>query len=324
MDSVLAHSQGARIIVIDNDSDEPAALLLDDYARRHAEIRLIRNSRNLGFIKAVNQGLKASAAPYACILNNDTQAGRGWLSEMIKVAESSGDIGLVNPRLEKFLLPRGGSDYLELDYCRGFCMLIKRQVMEKVGRLEEAYGFGYFDDKDYSTRAIRGGFRCAMAYKSHVYHIKDNSFKQRFTERIRGALYRRNERLYRRKWGKPLRILFVLRNNRAIIAGIYPALLRQHKASIFTSLEHPYFNHSAVKCFSVLPFLVAPLGFLHLWHNMTVKAEKRYDIVLCDDRPLYSALERVDGYKLRMVGSPDDALAAIKEAEEDIKKESAA
>ncbi len=314
VESVLANSSDARLIIVDNDSDETTAAMLRGYERGHDNITLITNGQNLGFIKAVNNGMRASAAPYLCVLNNDTQVGKGWLSELIKVAESSEDIGLVNPGLEKYAAFMGATGYLELDYCRGFCMLIKRRVVEKAGLLEESYGFGYFDDKDYSSRALRSGFRCVMAGRSRVTHIKDNSFKQKFAERVRGVLFEHNKRLYWKRWGRPMRILFVLKRTDTIMSDLYPVLRSQHKVNIITSLRCPTYNHSEIQCLGVPDLLVIPSALVHLLHNSTVKKEKRYDVVICDDDAVYAALKRVNGFKPHLTVTKEDALNNIEAA----------
>ena len=69
-----------RLILVDNGSGPETRSYLEELRKRPApEVKLIRNEENLGYIKAVNQGLKASDAPYVCLMNNDTIPGAGWL-----------------------------------------------------------------------------------------------------------------------------------------------------------------------------------------------------------------------------------------------------
>ena len=69
-----------RLILIDNNSDEVTGDYLGRIAEQDKKAILIRNRENLGFVKATNQGLRASSAPYACLMNNDTAASSGWLT----------------------------------------------------------------------------------------------------------------------------------------------------------------------------------------------------------------------------------------------------
>ena len=87
-----------RLILIDNGSDPDTR----DYLRSLEGIKdpgvvLIRNENNLGFVKAVNQGIKASRGQYICLMNNDTVAAKGWLSELVRILETDRDTGMVNP-----------------------------------------------------------------------------------------------------------------------------------------------------------------------------------------------------------------------------------
>jgi len=165
IDSIIRHTNYPYMLVmIDNGSNRET----EDYLKylkeeRGAGMLLIRNSENLGFVKAVNQGIAASNAPYLCIMNNDTIAAAGWLKELVDVIESDPSIGLVNPSSNTSgQFPGEGEsidDYAaslkkfkgriqELYTCRGFCMLLKREVIEKLGALDEIYHMGYFDDTD--------------------------------------------------------------------------------------------------------------------------------------------------------------------------------
>lgn len=66
------------LILIDNASDADTKTYLESLKNNGSiDVKLIRNEENLGFVKAVNQGLKASGAPYVCIMNNDTIATPG-------------------------------------------------------------------------------------------------------------------------------------------------------------------------------------------------------------------------------------------------------
>ena len=152
-----------RLILIDNGSEEDTRSFLESLAGDPSwNGILIRNEENLGFIRAVNQGLKASQARYVCILNNDIVVTEGWLERMVEFAGSHPEAGLLNPEqnhdpgkpmpgdLEAFARSRvqGRGKWMELDHCTGGCLLVKREVIQKVGVLDEAYGEGYFEDND--------------------------------------------------------------------------------------------------------------------------------------------------------------------------------
>ncbi len=174
---------------------------------------LIRNEENLGYVKAINQGLKISDAPYVCMMNNDTIPASGWLEKMIAFAEVHKDVGLVNPQCNGHLntpiesyaraLWKNKGKYMEMNQCQGFCMLVKRELIDKVGFLDEAYGIGGYDDTDYSMRAHLAGYRSVAIYDAYVYHRLHVSFDKAGD---REEWVRKNRKLFYDKWGKHLRL----------------------------------------------------------------------------------------------------------------------
>ena len=100
VDSIIKNTDclDYRLIIIDNASDEETKRYLESLkSSTSPRVFLVRNENNLGFVRAANQGMRLSEAPYVCLINNDTIAAKGWLSEMIRIADSSANIGLVNP-----------------------------------------------------------------------------------------------------------------------------------------------------------------------------------------------------------------------------------
>jgi len=181
-----------RLILIDNGSNAETRDYLVGIRERHpARVRLITNDKNRGFVKAVNQGLRSSKEAYICILNNDTVPARGWLAELVNFAQRHPDVGLLNPlcngHIERKLTINdyagliAGSNKekrMEMNQCQGFCLLMKKTLIEKIGYLDEAFGVGGFDDTDYSMRAHRAGYKSVCVYSSYVYHREHESFKK--------------------------------------------------------------------------------------------------------------------------------------------------
>ncbi|MFA5142630.1 MAG: glycosyltransferase family 2 protein [Candidatus Omnitrophota bacterium] len=212
-----------KLIVIDNASNEETKSYLADLRnQKPGQVIVVWNAANLGFVKAVNQGIAASSAPYVCLLNNDTLVTRNWLKEMIAVAESADDIGLVNPssnnlgqapaRGEPIELYAGkiakeSGGFIELGAAIGFCMLIKRRLFEKIGVFDEIYGMGNFDDTDFSRRAVQAGYRCVRACGAYVYHRQNTSFDK---VRTFDEDFKRNREIYEFRWGRPRRIAYIL------------------------------------------------------------------------------------------------------------------
>ncbi|MDO8730218.1 MAG: glycosyltransferase family 2 protein [Candidatus Omnitrophota bacterium] len=210
----------ARLILVDNGSEAPTCELLNRFkAEGKLPAEILRNPTNLGFIKAVNQGIRAGKAPWVCLLNNDTVVTTGWLSEMIRVAESDPGIGLVNPTSNCLGYPAKGRPPGEitrrlaenrgksapLSTAIGFCLLARRSLFDQIGLLDEQFGMGNFDDDDFSLRVRQAGLRPVRAAAAYVHHEEKASFKK-----LPGweKAFDENRKKFEQKWGRRLRILW--------------------------------------------------------------------------------------------------------------------
>jgi GT2 family glycosyltransferase len=202
------------IIVVVNDSPEDADLekALTEAVDELSPIvpcRLIRNERNLGFVRSVNVAARQSinARHDVLLLNSDTIVFPGALREMRKVALCDPLIGFVSPRTnnasfcsfppqkefwhldpaEAFASFRELCGYLPEFHLAptavGFCLFIKREVLVEFGLFDEIYGQGYNEENDLIMRANRCGYRAAIANHAFVYHIGEASFSASSTPR---------------------------------------------------------------------------------------------------------------------------------------------
>jgi len=221
LQSVLAStSESIRFILIDNGSLPPTRDTLEQFRNASSvPVTLIRNETNLGFIKATNQGIRASTADWICLLNNDTVVTPGWLSEMLQVAQGDPHIGLVNPTSNSLGFHPGKTPLQEyaarlqtfsgqsapLPKAMGFCLLASRSLLERVGGLDESFGMGNFDDDDLSFRVKKAGLRCVRACAAYVFHEEKASFRH-----LPGwkEAFQENRRQFEQRWGRSLRILW--------------------------------------------------------------------------------------------------------------------
>lgn len=225
VDSLLRFTHTpSRLMIVDNGSTEEGMREYLSSLKGNAliDIRIITSSVNEGFAKGMNRGMKSTTSPYVCLLNNDILVTEGWLEEMVKIADENSDIGIVNPSSNNFGL-RFGKDttlerfamtfksqtgkWIEMESGIGFCMLIKREVINKVGYLDENFGLAFFEDRDYSRRAKAAGFKCAMASGCYVYHLEGRSVK---LLKDKDKLFNANAEIFYKKWGKPERIAYII------------------------------------------------------------------------------------------------------------------
>jgi hypothetical protein len=269
---------------------------------------LIRNERNAGFVKAANQGMAVSDAPYVCLMNNDTVATEGWLDEMVSVMRARPDIGVINPSSNTSGQFPGGmtiDDYAlslkalrgqvqELYTCRGFCMLVRRAVIDRVGLLDEAYSVGYFEENDYCRRALKAGFASARAKGAYVYHKESVSFSALGDK---DEIFKGNEKIFLGRWGRSVRVGFLL--NGELPAGrvddIAAGVARSgHQITVFTKtgLEWPV----GVDHFDIRRVGVSRIFFLPVSVYKVLKRRKKKPVeVLITDDPAVGALLRAVG-----------------------------
>ncbi|MFA6142761.1 MAG: glycosyltransferase family 2 protein [Candidatus Omnitrophota bacterium] len=291
-----------RLIIIDNGSGEETRKYLEGLKGiKDLNILYMRNDKNLGFIKAVNQGIKASEAPYLCLMNNDTVVTDGWLGEMTRAMDLHPEIGLINPSSNTSCqfpgqgesignyalgLKRFKGQLQWLSTIRGFCVLIKREVVEKIGLLDEAYSTGYFEETDYSRRARNAGYAMAMAKSSYVYHKGSVSFKK-----IEGsdALFEKNEKIFYGRWGRPVKIgLFLdsMNPGRNIDHMARDMVSQGHQIWIFLKKGLPWpitLDHYEIRRMDLSPYF---FNLVSVYKIFKRRKKKKIDVILTENEVL--------------------------------------
>jgi len=228
VNSILSNTDHPyRIVLIDNGSRQPAAEYLKSVSESHPDkIRLIVNKENLGNTTAGVQAMKYSDADYVCILDNDTIVCKGWLSEMIRVAELSEKFGIINPNCNSFgvhrpagmpledfgreLLHKNGGKFIEVGAAVGFCYLVKRKLINEIGCWDERFSPGYFEDTEYSMRAKKYGYKSVIALGAYIFHDEHSSFKSKDKKKLFEKLFNESQKKFHAMYGKPQRVLYIL------------------------------------------------------------------------------------------------------------------
>jgi GT2 family glycosyltransferase len=187
-----------EVIVVDNGSKGNDAQVLDEKFGDY--IHLIRNDKNYGYTGGNNIGIKyaldKSAPDYFLILNNDTIVAPDFLGQLIKAAESDASIGMVGSKVYYYDFPNriqgaGGKVNMrtgrasligvkeidagqydtkqEVDYLFGCCLLVKKDVIHKVGLFDESY-FCYWDETDYCFRVKKAGYKVVYVPEAKIWH----------------------------------------------------------------------------------------------------------------------------------------------------------
>ncbi len=165
-----------RIIVVDNCSNDNS---VERLRKEYPHLPLIVNNQNLGFARGCNVGIRQALrdrqCAYVLLLNNDAVVCKDSLLEAIEFAESDGRIGVISGKILLFEVDRGQYETpCEVGFATGALMLIKREVLERVGLLPEEYFFG-IEEWDYSFNVRRSGYRLCYVPKFVAYHKADGS-----------------------------------------------------------------------------------------------------------------------------------------------------
>ncbi len=178
-----------EVIVVDNSGEGLA---------RGSPARVIENPRNLGFGAAVNQGMRASRAPYLATLNDDAAARPGWLEALVHAIQPRPDAGMCASKVllaELGVLDSAGmlmcadgssrqrghgrppsefSTPEEVLFPSGSAALYRRAMLEEIGGFDEDF-FLYSEDTDLGLRARWAGWRCLYAPDAIVDHRYSHS-----------------------------------------------------------------------------------------------------------------------------------------------------
>lgn len=303
-----------RLIVIDNASDESTRQYLSFLKNTpNCEIKIVLNEENLGFIRGMNQGIEISNAPYICLANNDLIFTKGWLKEIINVFDEYKNLGVLNPNSNNLgVSPEGGVSledfanrlkdkdkgvFAEMPYCVGFCMVIRREVIEKVGGLSDEFYPMFFEDADYSLKANKAGYLIGVAKASYVVHNEHSS-----TGKIgdkKEEIFCRSKETFIKKWGKMLRIALIIKDEQSIeyvlkqsvelarngnFVWIFIKNFKGKSEEIFE--KNNLIEHSGVKFIKYKSILDL------MWKIL--KKKKRYDIIINNNKILNALFAKLE------------------------------
>jgi GT2 family glycosyltransferase len=169
---------------------------------------IIQNEQNFGYPEGNNIGMRyalKASADYVLLLNNDTVVDKHFLTELVRAADTDASIGVIGPTIYEYdapnviqsagvrinfwtgrlmVLNKGKRDdeiehftadtLLPADVVVGACFLIKRKVIEKVGKLDPTY-FCYGEELDWCVRISKAGYRIVCDLNSKIWHKKGAS-----------------------------------------------------------------------------------------------------------------------------------------------------
>lgn len=207
-------SLDVKIAVVDNNSGDDSCALISDWLELNdasGHVQLVKSTFNGGFSYGSNFGIKSISARNYLLLNSDTQVQGSAISKLLDTADEYSAAGFISPRMEaedgqpqescfrfanplsefckaaqtgiidrclqRFLVSLPVSDEIESPPWTSFaCVLIKAEVLNDVGMLDEGY-FMYFEDTEYCRRARRAGWEITHNPAARIVHLIGGSSK---------------------------------------------------------------------------------------------------------------------------------------------------
>lgn len=232
----------ARVVVVDNCSGDDSSEVIRSWLSAHdldGLVKFVQSSQNVGFAAGNNIGISAQKAKYYLLLNSDTLVRPGAIRTILDTAINFTEAGLISPRLEWpdgvgqescFQLPSpfselsdasdtGVIDRLLANYIVALpvqtriarpkwtsfaCVLIKDEVFQQSGLLDEGY-FMYYEDVEFCHRAGKAGWVIVHNPEARVVHLRGGSSpvkkQTRLKKRVPRYFYESRARYYYQTYG---------------------------------------------------------------------------------------------------------------------------
>ena len=198
--SVIEHSNGATIYVVDNASTDSSIEVLKT---KFPSVNIIQNDGNYGFAKGYNIALQQVEEDYYALVNSDVEVTEGWLAPILTVFENEPQIGIIQPKIldyknkeyfeyagaaggfiDQYGYPycRGRifetiekdngqyDDAIEIFWASGACFFIRKKVYRKLNGFDDDF-FAHQEEIDLCWRAFNLGYKAKYISLSVVYHV---------------------------------------------------------------------------------------------------------------------------------------------------------
>lgn len=209
-----------RLIWVDNGSTQENFELMKSYVETLTsgktactDYKIFRFEENHFYAGGTNKGIELSDSKYVVTLSNDVLVTKNWLRKLVAIMDKNSEMGLLSPltdnigsncprasmAISEHNLLKRNEPYENINklpskfaYCDSnvsmFCAMLRRQMIDKIGMLDERFTC-YGNDDDYNDRMRHAGWKAAVALNCFVYHVhkitKDQIFSPEERDRVR-------------------------------------------------------------------------------------------------------------------------------------------
>lgn len=206
LESIFGHEHtfSFEVFVVDNNSKDGS---VQDIQKRFPQVCLIQNKKNWGFARATNQAIEKGRGRYMLLFNPDIFALEGSIEKLMEYMDSHPDVGIAGSRLlypdgalqlscrrfptlatlflrgtrigdlfpgnrflKEYLLEHENHHQdLDVDWCLGSCLMVRRKAIDEVGMLDDKY-FMYYEDIDYCYRMKQKSWKITYLASTEMIH----------------------------------------------------------------------------------------------------------------------------------------------------------
>lgn len=250
-----------EVVIVANGCTDGTVQYLEKLPR---PFRHVVHAEPLGFTKATNIGIQMARGEYIILLNNDTvilpQPRNQWVDILLAPFRGSHKVGISGP--VKFTVNRGGTRRTAIAF---WCAMVKRELFEKLGPLDEAFSPGMGEDEDFSIKTELAGYALIQVPKDGseefgkgipnqtfpIYHLGSGTFRDKDYSPIAKRNTKILEERYGRKGDRLEEIYNICLNHPSDINELFPVLRKYAE-------ECPHITEFGVRgVFSTYAFLAA-------------------------------------------------------------------
>ena len=228
-------SENIDVILVNDYSSNETSIFLKEYIKGRNNWKLLENTENLGFVKTCNRGMKEAKGDIVVLLNSDTMIPPRWEERILMCFNSDLEIGTASPiasasglwdmpiidgmtfeQMDEHIEKVSDKEYPILLCPEGFCIAIRKEVLETLGMLDEIFGRGYCEETELDLRAMNAGWKTCLIDNLYVYHKRHASFGTKARE----EQIAKNKKILWGRWGNLYNMQMQITPTSAVIEKI--------------------------------------------------------------------------------------------------------